>query len=165
MAFRELAVTEIREVLRARLSGTGLRKVAAQAGVDRKTARRYVQTALQAGLTRDGGVAQLGDELLGQVAGRVRPGRPGGHAERCGFGRTAATARIADGKPGAECQLGFGYMGMVADPAAERRRKAHALIFTTVSWDGEIKARLQMEWMRIGSRLRRRVLKSMNGQH
>jgi hypothetical protein len=40
MAFREVAVTEIREVLRAWLAGTGLRKVAAQAGVDRKTARR-----------------------------------------------------------------------------------------------------------------------------
>ena len=35
MAFREVVVTEIREVLRARLSGAGLRLVAAQAGVDR----------------------------------------------------------------------------------------------------------------------------------
>ena len=43
MAFREVAVTEIREVLRAWLSGAGLRRVAEQAGVDRKTARRYVQ--------------------------------------------------------------------------------------------------------------------------
>jgi hypothetical protein len=40
MAFREVAVTETREVLRAWLSGSGLRKVAEQAGVDRKTARR-----------------------------------------------------------------------------------------------------------------------------
>ena len=47
MAFREVAVTEIREVLRAWLSGAGLRKVAEQAGVDRKTARRYVQAAVQ----------------------------------------------------------------------------------------------------------------------
>ena len=42
MAFREVAVIEIREVLRAWLAGAGLRQVAAQAGVDRKTARRYV---------------------------------------------------------------------------------------------------------------------------
>ena len=42
MAFREVAVTEIREVLRAWLAGAGLRRVAEQAGVDRKTARRYV---------------------------------------------------------------------------------------------------------------------------
>ena len=49
MAFREVAVTEIREVLRAWLSGAGLRRVAEQAGVDRKTARRYVQAAWRPG--------------------------------------------------------------------------------------------------------------------
>ncbi len=53
MVFRELAVTEIREVLRAWLSGVGLRKMAAQAGVDGKTARRYVKTAVEAGLARE----------------------------------------------------------------------------------------------------------------
>ena len=79
MAFREVAVTEIREVLRAWLAGAGLRRVAEQAGVDRKTARRYVEAALEAGLVRDGGAGQLTDELIGQVAQAVRPARPGGH--------------------------------------------------------------------------------------
>jgi hypothetical protein len=74
-------VTEIREVLRAWLSGAGLRRVAAQAGVDRKTARRYVEAAVEAGLARDGGLAQLSDELVGQVAQVVRPVRPGGHGQ------------------------------------------------------------------------------------
>jgi hypothetical protein len=78
MAFREVAVTEIREVLRAWLSGTGLRRVAEQAGVDRKTARRYVEAAVEAGLVRDGGLAQLTDEMVGQVAQAVRPARPTG---------------------------------------------------------------------------------------
>ena len=41
---------EIREVLRSWLAGAGLRTVAAQAGVDRKTARRYVEAAVAAGL-------------------------------------------------------------------------------------------------------------------
>jgi transposase len=179
MAFREVAVTEIREVLRAWLSGAGLRQVAAQAGVDRKTARRYVQAAAEAGLARDGGAGQLTDELVGQVAEVVRPVRPGGHGraweqlegcreeiagqvkaglsvvkigvllerrgitvpyrtlhrfcvERCGFGRTASTVRVADGEPGAECQLDFGYLGMLADPVTGRQRKVHALIFTAV---------------------------------
>jgi hypothetical protein len=72
-------VTEIREVLRAWLSGAGLRRVAEQAGVDCKTARRYVQAAAEAGLARDGGPGQLTDELVGQVAEAVRPVRPGGH--------------------------------------------------------------------------------------
>jgi transposase len=177
MAFREVAVTEIREVLRAWLSGAGLRRVAEQAGVDRKTARRYVQAAAEAGLARDGGTGQLTDELVGQVAEAVRPVRPGGHGrpwdqleacqeevagqvkaglsvvkigvllerqgvvvpyrtlhrfcvERCGFGRTTATVRVADGEPGAECQVDFGYLGMLADPVSGRQRKVHALIFT-----------------------------------
>jgi transposase len=177
MAFREVAVTEIREVLRAWLAGAGLRKVAAQAGVDRKTARRYVDAAAAAGLVRDGGLAQLTDELVGQVAQVVRPVRPGGHGqaweqlearhaevegwvkkglsvvkigvllerrgvavpyrtlhrfcvERCGFGKTASTVRVADGEPGMECQLDFGYLGMLADPVTGRQRKVHALIFT-----------------------------------
>jgi hypothetical protein len=171
-------VTEICEVLRAWLAGAGLRTAAARAGVDRKTARRYVTAAVEAGLARDSGLAQLTDELVGQVAQVVRPMRPGGHglgreqleachaeiegwvrqgltvvkigvllerrgigvpyrtlhrfcAERCGYGRTAATTvRVADGEPGAECQLDFGYLGLLADPVTGRQRKVHALIFT-----------------------------------
>ena len=42
VAFREVSVIEVREVLRGWLAGAGLRTVAEQAGVDRKTARRYV---------------------------------------------------------------------------------------------------------------------------
>ena len=177
MAFREVAVTEIREVLRAWLSGAGLRRVAEQAGVDRKTARRYVDAAVGAGLVRDGDICQLTDELVGLVAEAVRQARPGGHGlaweqleacreqiesqvkaglsvvkigvllerrgvvvpyrtlhrfcvERCGFGKTAATVRVADGEPGGECQIDFGYLGLLADPVTGQRRKVHALIFT-----------------------------------
>jgi hypothetical protein len=178
MAFREVAVTEIREVLRAWLAGAGLRKAAEQAGVDRKTARRYVEAAVAAGLARDGETGQLSDELVGQVVQAVRPARPGGHglgwealaarhdqieawvragltvvkiedllrrggtavayrtlhrycAGRCGYGRNGGTTvRVADGEPGAECQVDFGYLGMLADPVTGRRRKVHALIFT-----------------------------------
>ena len=52
MVFREVAVIEIREVLRCWLGGVGLRTAAERAGVDRKTARRYVEAAVAAGLTR-----------------------------------------------------------------------------------------------------------------
>src|SRR3954447_14232318 len=76
--FREVSVVEIREVLRAWLAGHGLRVVASQAGVDRKTARRYVEAAVAAGLDRAGGVDQLDDELLGAVVTVVRPDRPQG---------------------------------------------------------------------------------------
>ena len=52
MVFREVSVIEIREVLRAWLAGKSERAVAAQAGVDRKTGRRYVEAAVAAGLSR-----------------------------------------------------------------------------------------------------------------
>jgi transposase len=55
--------------------------VAERAGVDRKTARRYVEAAQAAGLTRDGGDGQLTDGLLGEVVERVRPARPGGRGD------------------------------------------------------------------------------------
>jgi transposase len=79
VAFREVDVIEVREVLRAWLAGQGLRTAAQRAGVDRKTARRYVQAAQEAGLARDGGQAQLSDGLIGQVVQQVRPARSGGH--------------------------------------------------------------------------------------
>ena len=82
MGFREVSVVEVREVLRAWLEGHGLRKVAERAGVDRKTARRYVAAAQAAGLTREpgeAGVEAVTDELVGVVVDAVRPARPNGH--------------------------------------------------------------------------------------
>jgi transposase len=179
MAYREVSVIEVREVLRGWLAGAGLRTVAAQAGVDRKTARRYVQAAEAAGVVRGGGWGQVTDVVVGEVVAAVRPARPAGHgsawellaAEReqivdwvgkgltvvkigtllgrrgvvvpyrtlhrfcvqcCGFGRGSQTVRVADGEPGAECQVDFGKMGLLYDPVAGRRRTVHALIFTAV---------------------------------
>ena len=57
MAFREVSVNEIREVLRvwlgvAGLPAPGYRTIAAHCGVDRKTVRRYIEAAQAAGLRR-----------------------------------------------------------------------------------------------------------------
>lgn len=79
MGFREVSVIEVREVLRGWLEGAGLRTVAERAGVDRKTARRYVQAAQEAGLDRSAGWAAVDDELVGVVVQAVRPARPNGH--------------------------------------------------------------------------------------
>ena len=79
MGFREVSVVEVFEVLRAWLAGLGLRKVAERAGVDRKTARRYVAAAEAAGLTREAGIEALTDDLVGEVVEAVRPARPNGH--------------------------------------------------------------------------------------
>ena len=79
MAFREVRVFEIREVLRLWLRGEGLRSIERLGPVDRKTARRYVAAAQECGLVREGGEGQLSDALLGAVCERVRPHRVDGH--------------------------------------------------------------------------------------
>jgi transposase len=79
MGFREVSVIEVREVLRGWLDGAGLRTVAERAGVDRKTARRYVHAAREAGLDRSAGLGAVDDGLIGAVVAAVRPARPNGH--------------------------------------------------------------------------------------
>ena len=87
MAFREVRVHEVREVLRHWVgSELGQRPIAERAGVDRKTARRYIDAAVAAGVVRDGGLGQLTEELIGQVINAVRPER--------GQGRGAAWDRL-----------------------------------------------------------------------
>jgi transposase len=82
--FREVSVVEAREVLRLWLMGHSQRESSRLAGVNRKTGDRYLKVARAAGLTREGGLGQLTDELLGEVLGQVRPGRPGGHGQSWG---------------------------------------------------------------------------------
>lgn len=132
-------------------------------GVDRNTARRYVEAAQTAGLERTADASAIDDDLVGAVVEAVRPDRPHGHGaawdqllaheqqitdwvagngehppltitkievlltrqgcvvpyrtlhrfatERCGFGSRNLTVRVADGDPGIECQIDFGYLG------------------------------------------------------
>jgi transposase len=81
MAFREVRVFEVREVLRLWLAGEGFRSVERLAQVDRKTVRRYVTAAEQLGVRRDGGDDQLSDVFVGMVVEAVRPHRHNGHGE------------------------------------------------------------------------------------
>src|SRR5258708_12132719 len=80
MAFREVLVTQVKEVLRAWLAGLGKRPAARRAGVDVKTAARYIAAARAAGLARDGEEAQVGGGLVGQGGAGGRPARPAGAA-------------------------------------------------------------------------------------
>jgi transposase len=81
MAFREVRVFEVREVLRLWLAGEGIRATERLVGFDRKTVRRYVDAAVGLGLVRDGGDGQLTDVFIGLVVEAVRPHRLDGHGE------------------------------------------------------------------------------------
>ena len=178
MAFREVPVFEVREVLRLWLRGETLRGIERLSRVDRKTVRRYVEAATELGVTKDGGEDHLDDELIGAVVEAVRPHRSDGHGEAwrllvahhdeikawldkgltvvkchdlltrqgvvvpertlhryalevCGHRRgRGPTVRVADGRPGDECQIDFGRMGSLHDPVADRVRAAYVLVFT-----------------------------------
>ena len=81
MAFREVSVVQVKELLRRWLEGEGERPIAAGSGVARATARNYVAAAMALGVDRSGGVEQLTDEMIGQICERVRPHRLDGHGE------------------------------------------------------------------------------------
>jgi transposase len=81
MAFREVRVFEVREVLRLWLAGEGVRATERLVGFDRKTVRRYVDAAVRLGLVREGGDEQLTDVFIGLVVEAVRPHRTDGHGE------------------------------------------------------------------------------------
>ena len=107
MAFREVRVFEVREVLRLWLRGKGQRPISELAGMDRKTVRRYIDAAVELGLDRAGGEDQLTDVLLGQVVEKVRPHRTDGRGEArrlldgaAGPAREVARQGRADGGQG-----------------------------------------------------------------
>jgi hypothetical protein len=76
MAFREVSVVRVREILRLWLQGLGYRPIAHMVQVDRKTVRRYVEAAQAAGLRRDD--PEETDDLIGEVLDAATPGRPRG---------------------------------------------------------------------------------------
>jgi transposase len=82
MAYREVAMVDVKEVLRLWLEGMARKRIAAQVGLDPKTVRRYVRTALRAGLRPSDGVATLTDERVAVVlvALKAVPTRPHGAA-------------------------------------------------------------------------------------
>ena len=70
MAYRELSMIEVRETLRRWQARQGVRQIARETGIDRKTATRYVAAAKCAGIARDGDITE---EQVLDVKRRVRP--------------------------------------------------------------------------------------------
>ena len=67
MAYREITMIEIKEVLRRWISGIPKKRLAAQLGLDPKTVRRYVNEAENCGVRIEDGLEGLTDELVGAV--------------------------------------------------------------------------------------------------
>ena len=84
MAFREVRVFEVREVLRLWIGGEGLRRIERLVGLDRKTVRRYVTAAEVLGLVR-GDERELSDVFVAQVIEAVRPHRTAGRGGAWGL--------------------------------------------------------------------------------
>ena len=72
MAFREVAMLEIKEVLRRWLRGEAKSAIARQCGVARGTVRSYIKAAEQVGVSAGASEAAL-DERLGQLAALLQP--------------------------------------------------------------------------------------------
>lgn len=68
MPFRELTMIDVKEVLRRWSAGHGDRKIAREAGADRKTIARYTRAAMKLGL--EPGI-ELTDEVVHEVAQRA----------------------------------------------------------------------------------------------
>lgn len=81
MAFREVTVIEVKEVLRQWLAGVGKKRIAARIGLDPKTVRRYVLAAQACGLTLGGSDEVLTDEVIAGVVAELRGAAPREHGE------------------------------------------------------------------------------------
>jgi transposase len=100
MAYREVTVEEIKEVLRRWLRGDAVRSIPRQGIADRKTARRYIRAAEEFGLKRGDAESALTADVLGAVVLQLRPERPrarGDGWERCVGEREFIAAKLQGG--------------------------------------------------------------------
>ena len=80
MAFREVTMLEVKEILRLWLSGVPKKQIARQLGFDVKTVRRYLDAAKARGVEAVHGRGALDDGLVDAVIAATQPatGRPRG---------------------------------------------------------------------------------------
>jgi len=95
MAYREVTILEIKEVLRLWQAGVAKKRIAAQLGVDPKTVRRYLQLAVGLGIAI---ADELTDDRVSAVvaAAKTLPARTRGDAwAACVVGGTRVRAHEA----------------------------------------------------------------------
>jgi hypothetical protein len=99
MAYREVTMVEIKEVLRLWKAGLKKKRIAAQTTVDVKTVRRYIAVAEACGLM-PGPEPPLDDEQVAAVVAALAPdtGRPHGDSwQQCEAERDAIAKLLTDG--------------------------------------------------------------------
>lgn len=69
MAYRELTMIDVKELLRRHRAGQAIRQIARETGIDRKTVRRYLDAAKACGLSPE---HELGEEQVLEIARRVQ---------------------------------------------------------------------------------------------
>lgn len=72
MAFREVTMLEIKEVLRRWLGGEAKKRIARQLGVGRNTVRHYIEVAEEHGLSAEAGVEALTDGRLAAILAAIK---------------------------------------------------------------------------------------------
>ena len=100
MAYREVTLVELKEVLRLWLRGRSLKAIKRLTGLARNTVRRYTKAAARCGLSKAAGEASLTDEKLAEVALRVkvRPQRAKGDSwQTCERERDFVEKRLDEG--------------------------------------------------------------------
>ena len=95
MAYREITMIEVKEVLRQWLTGVGKKRIAARVGLEPKTVRRYARAGEGCGLAAGQGEAGLTDEVPNAILATLcgAPARQHGEAwQQC----EAQRAFVAD---------------------------------------------------------------------
>lgn len=158
MAYREVSVVSVREILRLWVRGHPVREIGRLTGTDRKTVSRYLEAARSGGLVQGGSEAQITDELLGCVFEAVRPART--------FGHGAAWVRLEGERATLEKQIEDGLRLTKVHDLLERRgiavpyRTLHRYCATELGYgrrratvpiaDCEPGAELQIDFGRLG---------------
>ena len=101
MAFREVSMLEVKEVLRRWLAGEFKKAISRTTGVSRNTVRGYIKAAEDSGLKQSCGASSLTDEQLASVMIKLRassaPPARGDAWARCEHHRVFVEKKLAEG--------------------------------------------------------------------
>jgi len=124
MAYREVRMLEVKEVLRLWVGGVPKKRIAVQLGLDVKTVRRYLEAAGAAGLRRGLGPEALDDAMLATVVSTVQPGAGRPHGDgwaECATHRAFIEAHLQAGRRLSKIRTLLGRQGVAVSYATLRR--------------------------------------------